>query len=121
MSALTASRPDVNLVEFLTNRARSASIGRLAVDTVVGTVLIASATTYKPSAWLVLAAIGLFLLSYGEWGLLDRMRDREAATASKWLLGVLDTLCALMAAVGVTAIAAALLGIWAVALGTWIS
>lgn len=96
-------------------------MARLAIDTVIGTLLIAPALRYKPSAWLVIAAAGVFLLSYGEWGLLDRMRTREGPAANKWLLGLLDTLCAFMAAVGVTAIAAFLFGLWAFALGTWIS
>src|SRR3954469_25446806 len=121
MRALTGYRPDVNLLDFLVDRARSASIARLAIDTVAGTALIVSAMAYKPSAWLVLAAIGFFLVSYGEWGLLDRMRTLEGPTINKLFLAVLDTLCALMAAVGVTAIAGCLLGIWAFALGTWIS
>jgi hypothetical protein len=121
MSALTAYRPDVNLLAFLVQRARAASVTRLAMDTAAGTLLIAPAVRYKPSAWLVIAALGLFLLSYGEWGLLDRMRSGEGPAANKWLMSVLDTLCAFMAAIGVTAIAACLLGIWAFALGTWIS
>ena len=121
MSALTAYRPDANLLAVLVERARAASVPRLAIDTVVGTLIILPAIRYKPSAWLVIAAVGLFLLSYGEWGLLDRMRSREGPDANKWLLSVLDTLCAFLAAVGVTAIAAALLGVWAFALGTWIS
>jgi hypothetical protein len=121
VSALTVQRPDVNLLAFLVQRARDASVTRLAIDTVVGTLLIAPAVRYKPSAWLVIAAVGLFLLSYGEWGLLDRMRSTEETAGNKWLARVLDTLCAFMAAVGVTAIAACLLGLWAFALGTWIS
>ena len=121
MSALTTYRSDVNLLEFLAQRARGTSPRRLAIDAVAGTFLILPAIRYKPSAWLVFASIGFFLLAYGEWGLLDRMRSTEGPTANKWLLGVLDTACALMAAIGAAAIAASLLGIWAFALGTWIS
>ncbi|HUQ99675.1 MAG TPA: hypothetical protein VM166_09495 [Gemmatimonadaceae bacterium] len=121
MSALIASRSEVSLLSFLVERARAASLPRLSIDTVVGTLCIALAVTFKPSAWLVLASAGLFLLSYGEWGLLDRMRRSEGPAANKWLLGLLDMLCALMTALLMTAIAAMLLGMWAFALGTWIS
>jgi hypothetical protein len=121
MSALTAYRPDASLLEFLAQRARAASVARLSTDAILGTLLILPAIRYKPSAWVVLASVGLFLLSYGEWGLLDRMRSREKPDASKWLLSLLDTLCAFAAVSGVAAIAGGLLGVWAFALGTWIS
>src|SRR4051812_48307699 len=101
MSALTVNRPDVNLLEFLAQRARAAPLARLAADTIAGTLLMTPAIRYKPSAWLVIAAVGVFLFSYGEWGLLDRLRTREGPSAKTWVLNVLDTLCALMAAVGV--------------------
>jgi hypothetical protein len=121
MTAVTASRRDINLLAFLSERARSASVTRLAVDTTLGTLLILPAVLYKPAAWLVIASAGLFLLSYGEWGLLDRMRHSNGSPTNRWLVGVLDVLCALMAAIGITAIAGSLLAIWALALGTWIS
>lgn len=121
MMVLSALRPDASLPEFLAHRARSASLWRLAIDTVMGGAASAAVVWWRPTASLVLASAALCFFSYGAWGLLDRARS-HAALANRTFLGrLLDVVCALCAALGVLAAAGLLLGVWAIALGTWIS
>lgn len=121
MMVLSALRPDASLPEFLAYRARSASVWRLAIDTVMGGAACAAAVWWKPTAWLVLASAALCFFGYGAWGMLDRVRSRPALADRTFLRSVLDAACALCAALGVLAAAGLLLGVWAIALGTWIS
>ena len=121
MMVLSALRPDASLAEFLVHRARSASIRRLAADALAGGAACATAAWWRPIGWLVLASAGLCFFSYGTWGLLDRARSRPAATDRRLLTGVLGALCALSGLMGAVAAAGVLLGVWALALGTWIS
>lgn len=117
MMVLSALRPDASLPEFLAHRARAAPLWRLAIDAVMGAAASAAVVWWRPPASLVLASAALCFFSYGAWGLLDRARS-HAAHASRTLLGAL---CAVCAALGVLAAAGLLLGVWAIALGTWIS
>lgn len=121
MMVQSVLRPDATLPEFLAHRARSASLLRLAADALIGSAACAAAIWRQPTAWLVLASAALCFFSYGAWGLLDRARSRPALVNKAWLGNLLDTLCALCSALGVLAAAGLLLGVWAVALGTWIS
>ncbi len=121
MMVLSALRPDASLPEFLVYRARSASIRRLAIDVLIGTVGCAAALWWKPSGWLVFASAALCFFAYGMWGTLDRVRSRPAPARGAWIRGFLDAMCALSALLGAFAGAGVLLGVWAVALGTWIS
>ena len=118
---LSALRPDASLQEFLTHRARSASVRRLATDTLIGLVACAAAVWRQPTGWLVLASAALCFFAYGSWGLLDRARSRPALADHVLLGNLLDILCVLCFALGVLAAAGLLLGVWAAALGTWIS
>jgi hypothetical protein len=121
MMVLSALRPDASLPEFLAHRARAASLWRLAIDTVMGSGAAAAVVWWRPNASLVLASAALCFFSYGAWGLLDRARS-HAALANRTFLGrLLDVVCAVSAALGVLAAAGLLLGVWAIALGTWIS
>lgn len=121
MMVLSALRPDASLPEFLAHRARSASLWRLAIDTVMGAAVSAAVVWWRPTASLVLASVALCFFSYGAWGLLDRARS-NAELANRTFLGrLIDIVCALCAALGVLAAAGFLLGVWAIALGTWIS
>lgn len=121
MMVLSALRPDASLPEFLAHRARSAPLWRLAIDTVMGGATAAAVVWWRPTASLVLASAALCFFLYGAWGLLDRARS-HAALANRTSFGRLfDVLCALCAALGVLAAAGLLLGVWAIALGTWIS
>ena len=121
MMVLSVLRPDASLPEFLVYRARSASVRRLAIDVMIGTAGFAAALSWKPTGWLVFASVGLCFSSYGAWGMLDRVRSRAAPEHSTRIKGLLDAVCALCALLGALAGAGILLGVWAAALGTWIS
>jgi len=121
MMVLSALRPDASLGEFLAHRARAASIQRLSIDLAGGAVASAAALWWRPSGVLVLTSFGLLFFAYGAWGLADRARSRVATQGSRVVSTSIDALCAAMVAVGVLAAAGLLLGVWAIALGTWIS
>jgi hypothetical protein len=121
MMVLSALRPDASLPEFLTHRARSASILRLSIDLGVGLAGMSAALWWRPSAWLLLTSLALCFFAYGGWGLADRARTGAAMSSHRLLSGSLEALCALLGSVGVLAVAAVLLSVWAIALGTWIS
>lgn len=118
---LSALRPDASLPEFLAFRARSAPVWRLAIDTVMGGAACAAAVWWSPTAWLVLASAALCFFAYGAWGMLDRIRSRAGVAGRNLLRGLVDAVCALCALLGAFAAAGVLLGVWAIALGTWIS
>jgi hypothetical protein len=121
MMVLSALRPDASLSEFLAHRARSASIRRLSLDLAVGTAGAAAALWWRPVAWLVLTSLALCFFAYGAWGLVDRARSRVGVRYHRLANVCLDVICAAMGALGVLAAAGLLLGVWAIALGTWIS
>jgi hypothetical protein len=121
MMVLSVLRPDASLPEFLAHRARSASVRRLATDTLIGGVACAGAVWRQSAGWLVIASAALCFFAYGAWGLLDRARSRPSLVGRALLCNVVDMLCAMCAALGVLAAAGLLLGVWAAALGTWIS
>jgi hypothetical protein len=121
MMVLSALRPDAGLQEFLVHRARTASIRRLSVDALAGGVACAAALWWKPTGWLVFASAALCFVSYGAWGILDRVRFRGPFTLKPSLAGLVDATCVLFALLGALAAAGVLLGVWALGLGTWIS
>jgi hypothetical protein len=121
MMVLSALRPDASLPEFLVHRARSASIRRLAADAAAGAAACAAALWWEPTGWLVFASVALCFFAYGAWGVLDRARSRPEVTNRALLAGVVDAMGALSALLGALAAAGVLLGVWALALGTWIS
>jgi hypothetical protein len=121
MLVLSAQRPDASLAEFLVARARSASIMRLAIDAGLGATGCAAILWLKPTGWLVPVSVALCFSSYGFWGLLDRARSHRAIANSARLAGVIDAMCAISVALGGIAAAGVLFGVWAIALGTWIS
>lgn len=121
MMVLSAFRPDASLAEFLVQRARSASIRRLAANAVAGAVGFAAALWWRPTGSLVFASAALCFLSYGAWGILDRVRSCSAVTVNTSLAGLVDATCVLCALLGALAAAGLLLGVWALGLGTWIS
>ena len=121
MMVLSALRPDASLPEFLVERARSASLRRLAADALAGSAGFAAAVWWRPTGWVVLASVALCFFSYGAWGILDRARSRSEVTAGPRLAGLVDATCVLFALIGAFAAAGVLLGVWALALGTWIS
>ena len=121
MMVLSALRPDASLSEFLAHRARTASLRRLSIDFAVGFAGASAALWWRPSGWFVLDGLALCFFAYGAWGLADRARSRAATKGSRFVSVSMEILCAAMAAAGVLAAAALLLGVWAIALGTWIS
>jgi hypothetical protein len=121
MMVLSALRPDGGLFEFLAQRARSASVRRLAIDVAVGAVAFVAALRWNPTAHLVIASAATILFSYGAWGLLDRARASFTNRLWPRTTALFEALCALCAALGVLAAAGVLLSVWAIALGTWIS
>lgn len=121
MMVLSALRPDASLPEFLAHRARSASVWRLAIDAVMGGTAAAAVLWWRPTAALLLASAALCFFTYGAWGLLDRVRSSAGVADGNLLRGLLDAMCALCALLGAFAAAGVLLGVWAMALGTWIS
>lgn len=121
MMVLSALRPDASLPEFLAHRARSASVYRLSIDLVVGVAGSSAALWWRPSSWFVLTSAAVLFFAYGGWGLADRARSGKAARDHRVLCVFAETLCAMLAAVGVLGAAGVLLGVWAMALGTWIS
>jgi hypothetical protein len=121
MMVLSALRPDASLSEFLAHRARSASVRRLSINLAVGLSAFSTALWWRPFAWLVLASLALCFFAYGGWGLADRARSVAAVRVNRLLSASMDALCVVLGAVGALAIAALLLSVWGIALGTWIS
>ena len=70
---------------------------------------------------LVMGSAALFFALYGAWGITDRARSATAITGDRRVLISLNVLCGMLAAAGVLATAALFFGVWAIALGTWIS
>jgi hypothetical protein len=121
MIVLSALRPDASLLEFLTHRARSASVLRLGADTVAGAAALAGALRWEPGGRLVIATAAICLACYGAWGLLDRARSGVARSRWSATARVFDALCGLCVGLGILSASGLLLAIWAIALGTWIS
>jgi len=121
MMVLSALRPDASLAEFLVHRARSASFQRLSIDVAAGIAGSSAALWWRPSGWLVVTSVALVFFAYGGWGLADRARSSKTAQEHRVLRGSMETVCALFGATGLLAAAALLYGVWAIALGTWIS
>jgi hypothetical protein len=121
MMVLSALRPEASLPEFLAHRARTASVRRLSIDVFAGLAILSVLLWAQPARLLVLASAAMVFAAYGAWGLADRARSARADRGGRRLLVGLDVLCGLLAATGVLAVGALFFGVWAIALGTWIS
>jgi hypothetical protein len=121
MMVLSALRPEASLPEFLAHRARTASIRRLSFDVFAGLGSLSVVLWARPASMLVLGGAAMFFAAYGAWGLADRARSATAADGNRRVLVALDVLCGFLAAIGVLAVAVLFFGVWAFALGTWIS
>jgi len=117
------SRPEPNLAEFLTRRARSTSDGRLAIDVAAGLVVAIAAVIWRPEGWHLVASAAVCFLAFGAWGITDReLREREIASAMSFgSYRLLRFGRVLAAGLGALAAATLLLGLLGIALGTWIS
>jgi hypothetical protein len=119
MSQTPANGSELTLQSLLAERARTASDGRLALDTAVGLIAGTLALALRPPAWSVLASAALCLVAFGLWGIIDRsVREREDETRSLRLLRASRAAAAALGAVGVLALLATGM---ALMLGTWIS
>lgn len=114
---------DVNLREFLTARARTATDLRLVLDAGVGLVVALVAVLWRPSGWKLVASAALCFVAFGGWGIADReLQERERNPAHSPLsLRLLRVARIFVAVLGAAAAAALLIGLLGVALGTWIS
>jgi hypothetical protein len=121
MMVLSALRSDASLPEFLSHRAKSASVLRLSIDLAVGLAGFAAALHWRPAGWLVVASLALIFFAYGGWGIADRARSIAATRDSRLSRALLDAVCFLLGATGLLATAVLLYSVWALALGTWIS
>lgn len=117
------ARPEPNLAEFLTRRARNTSDGRLALDVGVGLIVTIVAVIWRPGGWHIIASAALCFLAFGAWGIADReLREREnGSTAALPAYGFLRLGRAVAAGVGALAAGGLLLSLLGIALGTWIS
>ena len=120
MMVLSALRPDASLPEFLAHRARATSVRRLQIDLLVSLGIVAAELWFRYNRWLPVVSVAVCLGAYAMWGLIDRARA-DSASPSKLTGGVLDAVSAFLVALGIVALGALLLSVWAVALGTWIS
>ncbi|MGQ0713430.1 MAG: hypothetical protein ACT4PJ_06835 [Gemmatimonadaceae bacterium] len=110
---------ELTLPSLLATRARTASDGRLALDTAVGLIAGSLAIALRPPAWPVLASAAICLVSFGAWGIADRgVNDANAGGRG---LRVLRGLRACAAALGVVGAVALVATAMALMLGTWIS
>jgi len=121
MMVLSALRPEASLPEFLAHRARSASVRRLSLDLIAGLASLSALLWWRPFGLLVLGSAALLFASYGAWGITDRARAAVAIHDGRRGLIPLNVICGMLAAIGVLAAGALLFGVWAIALGTWIS
>lgn len=118
-----AQQADVDLREFLTSRARSASDMRLALDAGLGLVIAVIALVWRPGGWKVVASGALCFVAFGVWGIADReLREREVNSDHSRVAVRLLRLARIFAAtLGGAAAIALFIGVLGFALGTWIS
>lgn len=119
MSRTPANGSELTFPSLLAARARTASDGRLALDTAVGLIAGALAVALRPPAWAVLSSAARCLVAFGVWGILDRsVREHDGETRT---LRLLRACRAAATALGVVAALALVATGMAMMLGTWIS
>lgn len=109
---------EVGFGEFLGARARNATDSRLAVDISVGVVAVIVAAALRPEWWLLLAAAGVCLASFGFWATIDRIGGEGR---SPQLTSALAAARAFFSVSGIIAALATAFLIWTLLMGTWIS
>lgn len=116
-------QPELNLVEFLTTRARRASDTRLVLDAAIGLVAALIAVIWRPTGWLLVASAALCVAAFGWWGIADReLRERVVNAAdARDAHTILRVMRATAVGLGSLGAGALLIGLLGVALGTWIS
>jgi hypothetical protein len=119
MSQTPSNGSELTFQSLLAARARTASDGRLALDTAVGLIAGTLAVALRPPAWAVLASGALCLVAFGLWGIIDRsVREHDRETRSLRVLRALRVAAATLGIVGAIALVATGM---ALMLGTWIS
>ena len=109
-----------NLGTVLAQLARRTPDGRLAFAAAAGVVAALVAAVLKPPAWFPLLAAGVCLLSFGTWGITDRVLHERPEPVSS-TLRVLRATRVVAVVLGICGGVALALGVFALALGTWIS
>jgi hypothetical protein len=110
-----------SLPQFLAQRARTASDGRLAIDAAAGLVALAAAVVVASPGNVVLAGVGTCFLAFGLWGITDRELGERRETIGPVGVGLLVTARVLVGALGVIGGLGLIFGGLAVALGRWVS
>lgn len=112
--------PASSLPEFLASRARASSDARLALDAIVGLVVVVAFSIWRIPAWYLLVALGACFLCYGTWAIANR-ELAEMTGDSRWKATFLRALSTLSAAAGFGALAFLLLAVLAKLIGPVIS
>ncbi len=110
-----------SLPEFLAERARKASDGRLALDAAVGLVLATGAAAIRPGGWVTLGSAGACLAAFGFWGIADRELSERKPALGPVGIALFQSARVVAVALGVMAGLILIFGTLAVTLGTWIS
>lgn len=110
-----------SLLQFLAQRARSASDGRLALDAAAGFVALAAAVVVAPPGNVILASVGTCFFAFGLWGITDRELAERRGAIGPIGGALLFTIRAFAGTLGVIGGLGLIFGGLAVALGTWIS
>ena len=117
---MTTTHPDDDLFHALATRARATSDGWLVLAVVGGSTATLIIAVLRPTAWLVIASLGVCTAAFGAWGIADR-ELAESCGARSISVVVLRGVRVLSVALGVCAAIGAALALLAAALGTWIS
>jgi hypothetical protein len=113
------SDSEPTLRELLVSRARRASDGRLVADVIGGGLIATLVVIWRPGGWLPLLGAACCFLAFGAWGITDRvLREQVTPDRSTAMLAGLRIAAAV---VGIAGAAMLLLGLWGLALGTWVT
>lgn len=110
-----------SLPQFLAQRARNASDGRLALDAAAGLIALAAAPVVASPSNVILAAVGTCFVAFGLWGITDRELGERRLTIGPIGGALLLTVRAVAGALGVIGGLGLIFGGLAVALGRWVS
>lgn len=109
-----------NLGTVLAQLARRTPDGRLVFAAGLGVVSVLVAVVLKPPAWFPMLAAGICLMSFGAWGITDRtLQESHASVTSRQR--VLRATRVAAAVLGLCSAVALALGVFALAMGNWIS
>jgi hypothetical protein len=111
---------DENLATVLAQLARRTPDGQLVMVLVAGIASALAAVLLRPPVWFPMLAAATCLLSFGAWGIVDRVLQEDPAPVSsaRWLLRATRFAAVALGLCGGMALVFGLLGL---ALGTWIS